>query len=71
VGDDTERELLVADVERAGGLVAPQRLRLVPPMLARNFAGDPFFTDGQAPPLCAKMSETVSPPEITVEGERG
>ena len=45
---DTERELLVADVERAGGLVAPQRLRLVPPMLARNFAGDPFFTDGQA-----------------------
>ncbi len=45
---DTERDLLVSDLERATVIVAQQRLRLVPPLLARNFAGDPFFTDGQA-----------------------
>jgi hypothetical protein len=34
-------------------------------------ATDEELDEVLAPPLCAKMSETVSPPEITVEGERG
>ncbi len=45
---DTERGLLGSDLEMAKVIMAQQRLRLVPPTFARNFAGDPFFTDGQA-----------------------
>jgi hypothetical protein len=33
-------------------------------------SGNPDHS-GSAPPLCAKMSETVPPPEITEEGETG
>lgn len=51
---DTERDLLVADLRKAG-LVAEERLiPFVPPTLGKNFAGEAFFTNGLAALLTLK-----------------
>ncbi len=45
---DTERDLLITDVETAGIAENKQIIPFVPPVLGSNFVGDPFFTDGKA-----------------------
>ncbi len=44
---DTERELLFADLEKAGLVDNSQKIQSVSPVLGRNFTGDQFFTDGK------------------------
>ncbi len=45
---DKERELLFADLERAGVVGDAVKEKLVAPTLGTNFSGDRFFTDGEA-----------------------
>ncbi len=45
---DTERDTFVSDVQRAGAIAQMLRVPFVPPTLGRNFALDPFFTNGDA-----------------------
>ncbi len=44
---DTEREILLSDLQKAKVLRSYQKKQLVGPTLGRNFFGDPFFTDGK------------------------
>jgi len=43
---DAERELLFNDLSQAGVIISYTKQQLVSPQLGKNFAGDPFFTDG-------------------------
>ncbi len=45
---DTEREFLFNDLKNTGQLLDYQKIKLVKPVLGKNFSGDPFFTDGEA-----------------------
>lgn len=45
---DTERELLLADLQKTGLVSSAKTLQLVTPVLGRNLTDDPFFTDGKA-----------------------
>lgn len=45
---DTERDYDAADLARTGDVRREARVQLVPPELGDNFAGNPFFTYGQA-----------------------
>ena len=54
---DTERTLLVADLEHAGIVKDTQIVPIVPPVLGSNFTGDPFFTDGEATVMTLKTCE--------------
>lgn len=45
---DTERELVLASLNSTGRITTTQIIPLVPPVLGKNFSGDPFFTDGNA-----------------------
>lgn len=45
---DTERELLVLDLERTENIDGPVKTQLVKPFIGKNFIGDQFFTDGKA-----------------------
>lgn len=44
---DTERELLFADLQKIGDIKNFKKVKLVNPVLGKNFSGDPFFTDGE------------------------
>jgi membrane-associated phospholipid phosphatase len=44
---DTERAYVVSSLQGAGDVTQRETIQLVPPELGYNFAGDPFFTDGQ------------------------
>jgi membrane-associated phospholipid phosphatase len=44
---DTERAYVVSSLQGAGDVRQSETIQLVPPELGYNFAGDPFFTDGQ------------------------
>jgi len=44
---DTERSLILADLQNAGVLASKRILQLLPPSLGTNFTGDPYFTDGK------------------------
>jgi len=44
---DTERAFVVSSLQGAGDVTQSETIQLVPPELGYNFAGDPFFTDGQ------------------------
>ncbi len=45
---DTERELLFSDLEKSGSVKHFSIVQLSSPGLGKNFAGDPFFSDGKA-----------------------
>jgi membrane-associated phospholipid phosphatase len=45
---DAERTFVVTTLAGAGRIEGEQAIQLVPPEQGHNFAGDPFFTDGQA-----------------------
>ncbi|NTV44850.1 MAG: phosphatase PAP2 family protein [Candidatus Yonathbacteria bacterium] len=45
---DSERDVFVSDFINAGIVVYSTVFQFVPPTLGENFAGDPFFTSGQA-----------------------
>jgi len=45
---DSEREQVFNDLNQAGFVAQAQKEKLVEPVLGVNFAGDQFFTDGQA-----------------------
>ena len=45
---DTEKELLLADLESVGMISSFQKKQFVEPTLGTNFSGDQFFTDGKA-----------------------
>jgi len=45
---DLERNLLIEDLLRDGGLQQNGWAQVVAPMLGQNVVGDPFFTDGRA-----------------------
>lgn len=45
---DTERELLLTDLQKIGVIKNFERVKLVSPALGQNFSGDQFFTDGGA-----------------------
>lgn len=45
---DTERELLFADWQKSGAIIKSEKIKLVDPVLGKNFSGDQFFTDGNA-----------------------
>lgn len=44
---DTERDMLLEDLQRAGVVANYQEQRFVTPTLGKNFSGDEFFTDGR------------------------
>lgn len=44
---DTERELLLTDLQNAGVVATSSKEQFVTPVLGKNFGGDTFFTDGQ------------------------
>ncbi|OGY41392.1 MAG: hypothetical protein A2Y82_00185 [Candidatus Buchananbacteria bacterium RBG_13_36_9] len=44
---DSERELVYADLTKAGVIKNSQKIQFVEPLLGKNFAGDQFFTDGE------------------------
>jgi len=44
---DTEREFLFNDLLSAGEVKSWEKRSLIGPSMGNNFAGDPFFTDGQ------------------------
>lgn len=45
---DTERELLFSDLQKAAEFENYNKIKLVSPILGKNFIGDQFFTDGVA-----------------------
>lgn len=45
---DTERELLLTDLQKIGVIQSFEKVKLVSPILGQNFSGDQFFTDGGA-----------------------
>jgi membrane-associated phospholipid phosphatase len=45
---DAERAYLVASLQSAGAVTSTDTIQLVPAQSGHNFAGDPFFTDGDA-----------------------
>ncbi|SFL64274.1 LssY C-terminus [Loktanella salsilacus] len=45
---DVERNLLIEDLLRDGGLQQNGWAQVVTPMMGQNVVGDPFFTDGRA-----------------------
>ena len=45
---DTERELVLNDLETIGAATYVEKIQLVAPLLGKNFARDQFFTDGKA-----------------------
>ncbi len=45
---DTEREYIFSDLQNANVIASYEKINLVKPTLGKNFAGDPFFTDGQS-----------------------
>jgi len=45
---DTERQFLYDDLQTAGAIERSDLTGFVSPVLSKNFAGDPFFTDGKA-----------------------
>lgn len=45
---DTERDLLVSDLQSAGVVKSEELIPLIQPKLGSNFFGDLFFTDGKA-----------------------
>lgn len=45
---DTERELLFSDLSQKDNIKYSRKEKLVTPILGKNFAGDQFFTDGEA-----------------------
>ncbi|MEO7803766.1 MAG: LssY C-terminal domain-containing protein [Actinomycetota bacterium] len=45
---DVEREFIVRNLSATGLLTDSGKIRIVPPTLGTNAAGDPFFTDGNA-----------------------
>ncbi len=45
---DTERTFIVGSLVDTGRVSSERTIQLVPAERGRNFAGDPFFTDGQA-----------------------
>lgn len=45
---DTERELLFADLQKNVTIENFDKIKLVDPILGKNFIGDQFFTDGKA-----------------------
>lgn len=45
---DTERELVLTDLESARVATYVEKIQLVSPLLGKNFAKDQFFTDGKA-----------------------
>lgn len=44
---DTEREVLLADLESGGLVLGYEKQQSVEPTLGKNFSGDQFFTDGK------------------------
>lgn len=44
---DSERELLLSDLEKRGLVASSQKIQSVSPVLGQNFTGDQFFTDGK------------------------
>lgn len=44
---DAEREMLYMDLNQAGRIEHSLKGTLVPPLIGKNFIGDPFFTDGK------------------------
>ncbi len=55
---DSERDILAADLQRAGMIDGARKVPLVDPVMGTNFSGDPFFTDGQA--VIAGITESAS-----------
>ena len=45
---DTERDVIMRDLQRTGFVTSLELRQLVQPVLGANFSGDPFFTDGKA-----------------------
>lgn len=46
---DTERDLLVSDLQKSGVVISEQVIKhFVPPVLGKNFSNDFFFTNGDA-----------------------
>lgn len=45
---DTERELVVSDLQQSPMVASHLKVHLVDPVLGKNFTGDQFFTDGNA-----------------------
>lgn len=45
---DTERDLLFNDLQNAGYVGNFEKVKLVSPILGKNFGGDQFFTNGEA-----------------------
>jgi membrane-associated phospholipid phosphatase len=45
---DAERAYIVASLQSAGAVTGTDAIQLVPPQSGHNFAGDVFFTDGDA-----------------------
>lgn len=45
---DTERDLLVSDLQQAGSIAQEKLVSFVAPTLGKNFSGDQFFTNGKA-----------------------
>jgi undecaprenyl-diphosphatase len=45
---DAERDFVLTSLQNGGDVTSEQTIQLVPPEQGHNFAGDPFFTDGQA-----------------------
>jgi hypothetical protein len=58
---DLERNLLIEDLLRDGGLQQNGWAQVVAPMLGQNVVGDPFFTDGRAA-ILATPSVMGGPP---------
>ncbi len=44
---DTERDFLFNDLQTSHMIITSTKENFVPPVLGKNFTGDPFFTDGQ------------------------
>ena len=45
---DAERELLFSELNASGNILTESKLQFVNSLLGQNFAGDPFFSDGNA-----------------------
>lgn len=58
---DTERRLLVSDLQSSGFIRSVQEVSFVQPTLGQNFTGDPFFTDGKADFLQLRGCEKSAP----------
>lgn len=45
---DTQRDLLFLDLQNTGSVLNFEKIKLVEPVLGKNFGGDQFFTNGEA-----------------------